>query len=344
MSLYDSLKDDIIKKIVQGEYPIGGVLATEQELCEQTGLSRVTVRKALDELKREGLLEGVPRQGTVVKARKGGYAGSMDLIALVAAVHDPFFAVFMEHFEQAAERNGSLMLFKQDYEGKAFHSERLFLRFIQKGIRNVVIWPQTDDIDFALLGRLQTVGMNFVFFDQYFETDHADIVCVDHYHAVKTLCEDMMEQFAGNLVYIGYDGLTLSSGRLREQGFVDTCGERGIVRRIKWQGDAEAEIAGLLDSLALAEGEPVGIVCNNGGVGLTAARYLQAHNLAHIPLATVDYMAEMADFKMTAYAQPIKEMAETAYQRLATQNNQGATWHADTYFLRGWLVRCGTVD
>ncbi|UVI33070.1 GntR family transcriptional regulator [Paenibacillus spongiae] len=341
MSLYDGLKDEIVKKIIQGEYPIGGVLATEQELCEQTGLSRVTVRKALDELKREGLLEGVPRQGTLVRARKGGFSGNMDLIALVAAVHDPFFALFMEHFEQTADKNGSLMLFKQDYEGKALRSDKLFFRFIQKGIRNAVIWPQTDDIDFGLLMRLQTVGMNFVIFDQQFDTDVADIVCLDHYHAVYSLYEDMRSRFDGTIVFIGFEGLTLSSEVLREKAFMDASGGSGTILTIGWNTNVEAETALLLESLHLKADEPLGIICISGGIGLAVARHMQQRGLQHFPLATVDYLTEMSDYPMTAYEQPMIEMAEKVYQRLAAQNNEGRNWRAGRYLLRGRLVKCG---
>ena len=151
MPLYLNLKDQLLKKIIDGTYPFGQSLPTEHELGEMYQLSRITVRKSLEELKKEGLLTGIPRVGTVVTHRKGGYNSSLDLIALVATVQDPFFGLFMEHFESIAEENGSLMLFKQDFHGEAYRLGDMFFRFIQRNIRNVVIWPQTDQIDFELL-------------------------------------------------------------------------------------------------------------------------------------------------------------------------------------------------
>jgi DNA-binding GntR family transcriptional regulator len=108
MSLYLGLKDQLLKLILEGTYVSGTVLPTEHELCDKYELSRVTVRKALDELKREGVIASVQGQGTIVSHRKGGFPSSLDLIALVAPVHNPFFASFMEHFERVAEENGSL--------------------------------------------------------------------------------------------------------------------------------------------------------------------------------------------------------------------------------------------
>lgn len=340
MSLYLGLKDQLLRKIVDDTYKFGQTLPTEAELCEQYRVSRVTVRKALAELKNDGLLAGVPSQGTVVTRRRGGFRSSLDIIALMAAVNDPFFAVFMEHFERVAEESGSLMLFKQDFQGKAYRSEELFFRFIQRNIRNVVMWPQTGSIDFALLGRLHAVGMNFVFFDQQFDTDVADTVSVDNRDAVSSLYAALRERFAGDIVYVAFAGVGLPSNVQREQAFRDAGGQRVV--RLARRGDREAEANRLLDSVLETGGGPVGLLCNSGGVGLLLARLLRARGLSlHYPLATVDFMPEMLEYPMLAYEQPIEALAQKAYQRLAAQNNQGASWQAAPYLIKGTIVACG---
>lgn len=342
MAYYLELKDRLLRGIVDGTYELGGTLPTEHELCGRYGVSRVTVRKALDELKKDGLLVGVPRQGTVVVRRGGGYRGSLDIIALVAAVQDPFFAAFMEHFEREAEEHGSLMLFKQDFQGRALQSEGLFYRFIQKNIRNVVLWPQTPEIDFGLLDRLRAVGMNFVFFDQAFDTAAADSVCLDNRLAVETLCKELRKMHRGPLLYIDYLGPDIPSARERREAFLAAGG--GRVFGIPRGGDDAAEVARLLVRLA-ADGElPAGIVCNSGGIGLLAAKWLRAQGLAEdCPLATVDYMAEMDEYPMLAYEQPMDRLAETAYRRLVAQTNEGDGWRADSFRLPGRMIRCGRM-
>lgn len=73
MSLYLNVKDELIKKIFSGDFLCGEIMPTENELCKQYNVSRVTVRKALDELKKEGLISSVQGQGTVVSRRRGRY-------------------------------------------------------------------------------------------------------------------------------------------------------------------------------------------------------------------------------------------------------------------------------
>ncbi|WP_229750130.1 GntR family transcriptional regulator [Paenibacillus nasutitermitis] len=344
MSLFLDLKGKIIQKVIDGTYKVGEVLPTEHELAGEHQLSRVTVRKALEELKSEGLLAGVPRQGTMVLERMGGYRSSLDIIALVATVQETFFATFMEHFERTAEDNGSLMLFKQDFQGKAFYSEAFFFRLVQKNIRNVVLWPQTVQIDFELLRRLHSVGMNFVFFDQMFDTDVADTVCLDNDKAVTALFDYLVEESGSdsNLLFIGFEGLSLPSAVQREEAFIQASRRTDAIRNIPWGLPIDQQVALLLDCIEKETVRPAGFLCNSGGIGLEMARQLRLRNLeGSLLLGTIDYLPEMDAYPMAAYRQPFELMAEKTYQRLIAQNNQGQSWRAGAYQVEGQLIKCG---
>ena len=56
--------------IETGEYPAGSRLPTENELCQKYSVSRVTVRKALDELSHSEFLVRKPGKGTFVAEKK----------------------------------------------------------------------------------------------------------------------------------------------------------------------------------------------------------------------------------------------------------------------------------
>jgi GntR family transcriptional regulator len=68
--LYYQLENLLREKIVSGELEPGDKLPTELELIEQYGVSRITVRQALQALADEGLIERKQGRGTVVTARK----------------------------------------------------------------------------------------------------------------------------------------------------------------------------------------------------------------------------------------------------------------------------------
>ena len=64
--LYKQLIRKLRDDIALGIYPVHSRIPTEQELCEAYQVSRVTVRKALAELTREGLLTRQQGKGTFV--------------------------------------------------------------------------------------------------------------------------------------------------------------------------------------------------------------------------------------------------------------------------------------
>lgn len=64
--LHRQLRERLRRDIVSGVYPAHGRIPSEMELCRTHGVSRVTVRKALDALVDEGLLERYQGKGTYV--------------------------------------------------------------------------------------------------------------------------------------------------------------------------------------------------------------------------------------------------------------------------------------
>lgn len=68
--LYIQLKESIRGSIVNGELKFGDKIPTELELSEEHKISRITVRKAIEELVEEGYLLKRQGKGTFVNKRK----------------------------------------------------------------------------------------------------------------------------------------------------------------------------------------------------------------------------------------------------------------------------------
>jgi GntR family transcriptional regulator len=66
LSLYYQLQEKLLKKIQSGEWKNGEKIPTETELCEIYSISRITVRKAIDELVHSGHLIRFQGKGTFV--------------------------------------------------------------------------------------------------------------------------------------------------------------------------------------------------------------------------------------------------------------------------------------
>lgn len=68
--LYLQIRQMLKNDIGQGKYKPDEQIPTEAELCETYNVSRITIRKAIEELVNEGTLTRVPRRGTFVTSKK----------------------------------------------------------------------------------------------------------------------------------------------------------------------------------------------------------------------------------------------------------------------------------
>lgn len=66
LSKYREIEEDLRYKILFGQWKFGEQIPTENELCEQYDVSRITVRKAIHELESAGYLLSLSGKGTFV--------------------------------------------------------------------------------------------------------------------------------------------------------------------------------------------------------------------------------------------------------------------------------------
>lgn len=64
---YQQIRDDIAQRIAQGEWKAGDAIATESELSTSYGVAIGTVRRAIDELTADGLIERAQGRGMFVR-------------------------------------------------------------------------------------------------------------------------------------------------------------------------------------------------------------------------------------------------------------------------------------
>lgn len=67
--LVDDVRDRLLGAIQSGQLPVGERIPTEPELCDQFGVSRVTIREAVRSLVESGFLHRVQGSGTYVAFR-----------------------------------------------------------------------------------------------------------------------------------------------------------------------------------------------------------------------------------------------------------------------------------
>ena len=331
---YREIRHQLLREILRGDYGDDRRLPTEWQLVDRHGVSRVTVRKALETLRSDGVVESATRRGTLVAERRGGFPTTLDPVALIAPAHLPFFADFAQRFDQLATDHGALALFKQDYAGTALADERLFLRLVERGIRNAVIWPHTPHIDLALLARLRAVGVNLVCFDQVVDSPLVDSVAVDHEHAVASLL-DAIGDVPGEVVMVGYSDGGILSEALRQAAF--STQRPGAEHLLVSRQDSEAELRAALRGLRRRRQRPGALLATNGPLGSLLDHCL-ARGHWRPRIATIDCWPMMLGRDLIAYRQPMAAMAEAAFGCLLDQCRLGERWRGRRLLLRGEIV------
>ncbi len=71
-NLYEQVRDSLLGRITGGEFKAGDKLPTEEQLCQEYGVSRITVRRAISELTAQMLVSPRRGIGTVVMNRATG--------------------------------------------------------------------------------------------------------------------------------------------------------------------------------------------------------------------------------------------------------------------------------
>jgi DNA-binding GntR family transcriptional regulator len=70
MLKYQAIKEGLKKQIQQGAFKVGDYLPSESELCNRFSITRTTVRKAMEELLKEGYIEKQKGKGSLVRERQ----------------------------------------------------------------------------------------------------------------------------------------------------------------------------------------------------------------------------------------------------------------------------------
>ena len=126
-SKYLFVQNQLKEKIQQGFYKVGDYLPSENELCSRYSITRTTVRKAMDELLKEGFIEKQHGKGSRVCERRKSL-GLLAVKGFSEAVEKNFQTVFLQKPMIAAWSNEILLpVCEMDLAGESIFFERLRL-------------------------------------------------------------------------------------------------------------------------------------------------------------------------------------------------------------------------
>jgi DNA-binding LacI/PurR family transcriptional regulator len=335
MNKTDTVRNQVFRAILHGEYRPGDRIPTEREMAILTKTSRVTVRRAYADLEKGGVLDRARSRGTRISSTPRGNPRQTDLVALLTPLKDPFALEFIDSLEKAlAEEDALLVLRITDDDPKK--EEEAVIEIVGKGVRNVVVWPSRRGFAFETFTRLRILGVNMVFFDRVFPGAIADFIGLDNAHAIASLVDLAVSEGKTDMVFVSHEGLEADSTRVREEAFLSVCHKRKLANRIvrlPWRGDT---VNRLRENKDLWFPRPTvhAALCINDVAALTV-RSVMGPDLA---VYGIDGLPQATAAGIPTYQQPMREMAAGAIRLLSEQQKKGEKWKARRVYCKGQLL------
>lgn len=246
--LYQRIKEDVLSQIGSRLLSPGDRLPTEQEFMEKYRVSRITVSKALNELKAEGIIERFPNRGSFV-SRSGTFPAETALaetapvsggIALPSDADCPMaetacifpriadlFSLSMANgVVSALSENGYLCHIFQSYNPTT--ENYLLQRCLELKLAGIVLFPQDQPFFSDPLMLMQLQKYPLVLIDRYLPHLNTSYVIGDNKTAGTLCLRHLAELGHQRFCFVTSSGRDTFSVRRRIAGVLEEMSARGI--------------------------------------------------------------------------------------------------------------------
>lgn len=338
MNRTEKVRQKVITEILNGKYSPGDKLPTERDMAVITQTSRITVRRAYEQLEKTGVIERKPKLGTRVAESFKGNRQEIETIGLITTLRDQFSRDFIEAVHAACSESDALLTLTISETTSEQNS--MALRLAGKGIRNIIVWGFDKTLDFNAFERIRALGVNIVFFDRIIPGPFADFVGLDNQDAMKKIFEDAKKKGFKNFIYADISGLDVDSNDERLSSFINEC-QKGGFKYLKfalpWQLGNKLKAYGICGDFFKKNKakNSTAMVCVNDIVALSLLKECPEN----IKIYSVDGSPEAVNAGIVSYSQPIRKMAKEAVKALARQQKAGEKWKAGKFLFKGKLLR-----
>ncbi|HKL13385.1 MAG TPA: GntR family transcriptional regulator [Halanaerobiales bacterium] len=352
---YIKIKNDIEDMINEGKIKPGSKLPTENELSEKYGVSRHTVRKALNILRQEGLLYRKQGVGTFYKSNSNKTTKNIGFISI--SLHAYIFADMLSSVDKILYENGYQILLGNSMDNHEREKE-ILKEFIKKNVDGLIIEPAKSARNYpntSLLKRFVNNNIPVTILDSKFKEDNFNNITVDDEHGGILATEHLLEMGHENIAMI-YKGLHKPAlGRFR--GYKQALKNHKIPvynNYVKQYLNSEfedrtnfkKEIEEITKELINADPQPTAIFCFNDQVAIFVKEILQKEGYdvpADISIIGFDNSKQANLENITSVAHPKEKVGEKAAKITLERINDGKFEYCEDVMFKPKLVKRGSV-
>ncbi len=201
--VYIQIYEDLLKKIVNGDYKEGDKLPTEMELCQLYFASRITVKKALEKLIAKGLIYRIAGKGTFVTLRKNDSAFNPNAkIGLILCDFGISYGMgLIRSIEKEVQKRGKNLVLKNSYFDKAKESQAIN-ELLAQGVEGIILQPTHNDYFNNEVLKLSLNKFPMVVIDRELKGVELPYVGTDNISAMNTAMAYLFEKGHRNICFM----------------------------------------------------------------------------------------------------------------------------------------------
>ena len=232
---YELIKEDIYNNIKKGIYISEQKIPSENKLCELYNTSRITVRKAIDELVLTDVLYRVQGVGTFVSSKKE--QKPLKKVLIIASHNDIFLGSQMmfqmlSGVESVLYKKNITLSFMQEPRDRTEKGQSDFLRKIESESPDGIVYFSCSDME--LVTRISSLRIPIVFTDTEPSDPLGDVVIGEDYKSAYDVVELMLDEGLQRIGFFCLWDRTLTTAEKREKGIISALREHNIEYQDKW--------------------------------------------------------------------------------------------------------------
>lgn len=316
----------LIEDIRAGRWQQGARLPSEAELVQAFGVSRITVGRALRDLRVAGLIERRAGSGTFLADHRQPGAHSFGLLIPNLGETEIFGPICQGMMASPLARQHALLWGSGSTAAGSSEEQawQLCRQYVERRVSGVFFAPleltPSKDLWNERIGRaFDEAGIPVILLDRpllpYPEPPRHDLVGIDNRQAGRILADHLLNRGCRRLGFIGMNHAASTVGD-REAGYREALFSRGapVVRELAQRLDPDD---GAAVARFMRDCRPDGIVCANdrtaGRLMHTLARlkYRIPHDVKLVGVDDAEYAA-LLPVPLTTLRQPTRAIGETA--------------------------------
>ncbi len=232
--LYRRVHEALRSAITAGTFPVGSRLPSEAELSQEHSVSAITVKRALDMLRQEGLIVRRPRLGTFVVGDRpvalpttpGGATGQPLLGLVVTSFDDTFGARVIEGLLDAAGDRAHVVV-KRTSGDRESEDQHLRALVATPGLRGIALLPSSSQYIPPAVLDLVSRQFPVVILDRIFDAVPVSSVSSDNLGGAKAATEFLFSLGHQNIGVVSSSS-AVSTTAQRRLGYVRAHAEAQI--------------------------------------------------------------------------------------------------------------------